>query len=271
MSKLVVFDPGHGGHDYGASGHGVVEKTIALRAAKKAKEYLLANYTGVRVALTRSTDKYLTLGQRTSFSNVRNADLFVSIHVNSSSNSQAHGYESFISTGTPSATMLGKFHSHMANYFSSKHGRRNRGLKRKNFYVVRYTNAPAILTENLFVSNKVEAGIMNKFADEIGVQHAIATAKVLGLKAKNVSKPQTGGLTMKQYNELKARLDRLEQGTGLTDTQRKDMKKFLGYAYESKMFHTDHRPRVDKMTQEEAVGLALSYLGRLADKNLLPK
>ena len=67
MSKLVVFDPGHGGHDYGASGHGVVEKTIALRATKKAKEYLLANYTGVRVALTRSTDKYLTLGQRTSF------------------------------------------------------------------------------------------------------------------------------------------------------------------------------------------------------------
>lgn len=77
---LVVLDPGHGGKDPGAMGNGLKEKDINLGIGLKMEKALKTK--GVDVRMTRNTDVYLTLQERTDIANRANADMFVSIHVN---------------------------------------------------------------------------------------------------------------------------------------------------------------------------------------------
>ena len=78
--KTIVIDPGHGGKDPGASDNGVVEKNVNLSVGLELEKALLAR--GFNVIMTRRTDVYLKLQERTDIANAVNADLFVSIHVN---------------------------------------------------------------------------------------------------------------------------------------------------------------------------------------------
>ncbi|MDR3231755.1 MAG: N-acetylmuramoyl-L-alanine amidase [Synergistaceae bacterium] len=78
---LVVLDPGHGGKDPGATGNGFREKDINLSIGLQMEKALKAK--GLDVRMTRNTDVYLTLQERTDIANKLNADMFVSIHVNS--------------------------------------------------------------------------------------------------------------------------------------------------------------------------------------------
>jgi N-acetylmuramoyl-L-alanine amidase len=88
---LVVIDPGHGGHDPGAmSADGRMEKDAALAIAKAIRDELVASGR-VRVALTRSDDRFLVLGERREIARRLRADLFISIHVDSAPNSSARG------------------------------------------------------------------------------------------------------------------------------------------------------------------------------------
>jgi N-acetylmuramoyl-L-alanine amidase len=77
---LVVLDPGHGGNDPGAVGNGIQEKTLNLAVALKMEKSLKAK--GFDVKMTRNTDVYLKLQERTDIANEANADMFVSVHVN---------------------------------------------------------------------------------------------------------------------------------------------------------------------------------------------
>ncbi len=79
---LVVIDAGHGGHDPGASGDGIREKTLVLGLARALRDRLLAE-GGIRVAMTRDDDRFLALGERVDIARRLNADLFVSIHADS--------------------------------------------------------------------------------------------------------------------------------------------------------------------------------------------
>ncbi|HEY7806420.1 MAG TPA: N-acetylmuramoyl-L-alanine amidase [Croceibacterium sp.] len=79
---LVVIDAGHGGHDPGAVGVGFREKTLALGLATALRDELL-HEGGVRVALTRSDDKFLALEERVEIARKLGADLFLSIHADS--------------------------------------------------------------------------------------------------------------------------------------------------------------------------------------------
>jgi N-acetylmuramoyl-L-alanine amidase len=92
VSRIVI-DPGHGGRDPGAKGNGIDEATLVLDIALRL-EKLLAK-TGVEVVLTRRTDEYIPLQERTAIANRENADLFLSIHANASRNKQAHGVETY--------------------------------------------------------------------------------------------------------------------------------------------------------------------------------
>jgi len=78
---LVVLDPGHGGNDPGAVGNGLKEKDINLAVGLKMEKALISK--GFDVKMTRRTDVYLKLQERTEFANNADADMFVSIHVNS--------------------------------------------------------------------------------------------------------------------------------------------------------------------------------------------
>ena len=93
VSRIVI-DAGHGGHDPGAQGRGVVEAELVLDIALRV-EKLLQKTPGVEVVLTRRTDEFVALQERTAIANREGADLFLSIHANASSSSQAHGIETY--------------------------------------------------------------------------------------------------------------------------------------------------------------------------------
>ena len=78
----IYLDPGHGGSDPGASGNGLLEKDVTLAIALKINDILLKEYAGAETRLSRTTDKTVTLQERTDDANSWGADLFVSIHTN---------------------------------------------------------------------------------------------------------------------------------------------------------------------------------------------
>lgn len=96
--RTVVIDPGHGGKDPGAiSRNGKYkEKNITLSVALKLGSLIKEKYPHIKVVYTRSSDKYVGLGDRAAIANANKADLFISIHVNSAKATQARGTETFV-------------------------------------------------------------------------------------------------------------------------------------------------------------------------------
>jgi N-acetylmuramoyl-L-alanine amidase len=93
VSRIVI-DPGHGGHDPGAKGGGTTEAELVLDVSLRL-EKLLGKVPGVEVVLTRRTDDYVPLQERTAIANREGADLFLSIHANASGSPQAQGVETY--------------------------------------------------------------------------------------------------------------------------------------------------------------------------------
>lgn len=94
--KTVVIDPGHGGKDPGTVKGKVQEKNITLSVAKILGNMIQEKYPEVKVIYTRSTDKFVPLDQRAAIANKHKADLFISIHVNSTKATSARGTETFV-------------------------------------------------------------------------------------------------------------------------------------------------------------------------------
>ena len=92
----VVLDAGHGGKDPGAVGKFSYEKDLNLSLVLKVGELINEQYPDVKVVYTRSTDVFIPLQTRADIANKANADLFLSIHANSSSSKEAKGVETFI-------------------------------------------------------------------------------------------------------------------------------------------------------------------------------
>jgi N-acetylmuramoyl-L-alanine amidase len=90
----VVIDPGHGGHDPGAMGQGVNEAELVLDIALRI-ERLLQKQAGIQVVLTRRTDDFVSLAERTAIANRESADLFLSIHANANEDAAARGVETY--------------------------------------------------------------------------------------------------------------------------------------------------------------------------------
>jgi len=95
--NVVVIDPGHGGKDPGAVGKVAKEKDIVLSVAIKLGNLIKKNYPGVKVIYTRDKDVFVELSERAGIANRNNADLFISVHVNSVEGSPTtHGTETFV-------------------------------------------------------------------------------------------------------------------------------------------------------------------------------
>ncbi len=93
--KRIVIDAGHGGHDPGTIGRGgLQEKDLVLDVAVRL-ERLMRSELGAEVVLTRDTDVFVPLEERTAIANSKGADLFLSIHANSSRNRSARGIETY--------------------------------------------------------------------------------------------------------------------------------------------------------------------------------
>lgn len=149
----IVVDAGHGGHDTGARGKRSREKDHALDIAKRLANHLRVR--GATVLMTRDTDEFISLDGRTTFANQNKADLFVSVHINSSVKSTATGTQTFYQTAR-SQSLAREVQKELAKAT----GRPNRGITQARFYVIRNTWMPSILTESAFISNPSEEALL---------------------------------------------------------------------------------------------------------------
>lgn len=152
----VVIDAGHGGTDPGAKSiiAGKWEKEFNLSVALKVKA-LLDKEKNIKPLLSRPDDKYVTLAGRVTFAQKNKADIFISIHANSSTSSTVTGTETYY-TRESSKALANTVHKH----FAKSTGLKDRTVKKDNFHVIRETTMPAILLEAGFLSNKSDSNIL---------------------------------------------------------------------------------------------------------------
>lgn len=192
--RRIVVDPGHGGHDPGAVGpSGIQEKDVVLAIGLELKEQLMEEL-GVDVVMTRSTDIFIPLEERTAIANKVGADLFISVHANAAANRSASGIETYYLNlaktdkvahlaAKENGTSLEKvsvlqaiLFDLMANYKLNDSAHladevqkaihkkvrgqfgetRNLGVKQGPFYVLVGASMPSILVETAFLSNATE-------------------------------------------------------------------------------------------------------------------
>ncbi|NLJ59239.1 MAG: hypothetical protein GX339_10405, partial [Tissierellia bacterium] len=181
--KLFI-DPGHGGHDPGGRGYGLMEKYVVLDIALKTAETLTTQYIGIDVKMSRKTDSFVELEERARMANDWGADFFLSIHSNAY-NYTSRGFESFILRGTDS-TELKQRQRDIHTYLINKIGTIDRGMKQANFSVLRNTNMQALLLEYLFIDNIEENALLKdaKYREWLGEITAEAIAYTFKLKRK---------------------------------------------------------------------------------------
>ena len=188
--RRIVIDAGHGGHDPGTSGpNGLEEKDLVLDVALRL-DRLVRQELGADTLLTRSTDVFIPLEERTAIANSRGADLFLSIHANAARNPRARGIETYflnfaqnphaeevaarenaISAATlkdlqnlvkaitlnskidESRDFAASVQESMVAGVRAEHPVPDRGVHTAPFYVLIGANMPAVLAEIAFVSN----------------------------------------------------------------------------------------------------------------------
>lgn len=167
-NKVILIDPGHGGNDTGALRGNVLEKDLTLAIALKVREELKAKgFT--QIILTRTTDKTLSLADRVEIANSNKADIFVSIHINSSVKTEINGIEThyYSERGYDVAKIL---HKELMSNIQAV----DRGLFKSKFYVINHTEAPAVLLELGFISNEQERNLLTSEKRQKSSAEAIA-------------------------------------------------------------------------------------------------
>jgi N-acetylmuramoyl-L-alanine amidase len=195
----IAIDPGHGGYDTGTIGpHGLLEKNLCLDVALRLGQLIDENIPGAEVFYTRKDDRHVPLEERTAIANRANADLFISIHANSSHNREARGVETYslsLATSQDSAELamrenaltqsslhdLPELIKRIAgnekiaeskqlavdaqNALSQSlqlvsRSEMNRGVKQAPFIVLTGANMPAVLSEISFASNANDESLL---------------------------------------------------------------------------------------------------------------
>jgi len=198
--RKIVLDPGHGGKDPGAIGvGGQQEKDLVLSIAKKLA-VKLKNEMGVQVVLTRKDDRFVALEDRTYRANAEDADLFISLHMNASSNAEARGVETYYLNNTTdeaamrlaarengnarnnisdlqfilsdmtqnmkledSITLAHRLQQSVVGGMSKAVGEvRDLGVKKALFYVLVGARMPSVLVEMFFVTHRIEGPAMSR-------------------------------------------------------------------------------------------------------------
>lgn len=206
---VILIDPGHGGKELGAMSRlwvkkrnrsrktkNIYEKDLTLKLSKKLKKYLDPFYT---TYLTRSFDRTVGLDERANMADVVKADLFVSIHFNSSNESKSKGFETYYldnhadvaikkvenienkylkgaaktinqilidlviqKTVSQSKKLAHSIHDNIAKSMGKTYKLKDRGVKPGLFFVLALSKRPGVLVEAGFMSNAKELSIINK-------------------------------------------------------------------------------------------------------------
>jgi N-acetylmuramoyl-L-alanine amidase len=200
ISRIVI-DPGHGGHDTGTIGpHGLMEKDLCLDVALRLGREIEEKLPGAEVIYTRKDDTFVPLEERTAIANAAKADLFISIHANSSHDEAARGIETYYLNFATSAESMEVAARENALSQESLHdlqdiikkiarnekveeskelasdiqdslthrlqlvsqNERNRGVKKAPFVVLIGANMPSVLSEISFISNPSDERLLRR-------------------------------------------------------------------------------------------------------------
>jgi N-acetylmuramoyl-L-alanine amidase len=200
----IVIDPGHGGHDTGTIGpHGVMEKAVCLDVALRLGRLIRKRLPGAEVVYTRKDDTFVPLEERTAIANREKADLFISIHANSSPSPSARGVETYYLNFATSPDAMQVATRENAVGASSVHelqsmiqkiarnekvdesrefaadvqqslyqrletgsrGMEDRGVKRAPFVVLIGAHMPSVLSEIAFLSNTTDEKLLSETAE----------------------------------------------------------------------------------------------------------
>lgn len=234
--KVIVLDPGHGGSDPGAIGNGLQEKNLTLKIASYCKEEL-ETYNDVKIYMTRSSDVYVGLTERVNYAASVGADAFVSIHINSSTNSSAHGAEVYYPNGNynPSAAATGRNLASAIEKNLVALGLANRGIQIRNsetgntyadgsaadYYAVirgaKQAGIPGIIVEHAFISNSGDAGnylSSDAALKKLGVADAQGIADTFGLTKGDVAKTTITKLVSKQSSFVNIKWKKIKGASG---------------------------------------------------------
>lgn len=218
FSKVVLIDPGHGGEELGAIGKiskkKIYEKDLSLRLAKKIKDEL-SKHTSTY--LTRSIDRLVTLQERADLADLVKADLFLSVHFNSSPKSSGHGFELYYLDNRSNVAaekveraenlnlsgeelivnqilvdlVVQQTVNHSKKLATAVHDEirpvlkgfklDDRGVKPGLFYVLALSKRPGLLIEAGFVSNEKELKTINqeKYLDKLAQSIASGVLKYI--------------------------------------------------------------------------------------------
>ena len=184
---LVCLDPGHGGTDPGAVGNGLKESAVTLKIAQYLKPLL--EHNGITVIMTRRDESTVSLTERCRFANAKQANLFVSIHINAGGGTGAETH--IVGNGGQAEKLAQKVQPYIAK------GWRNRGIKVSNFQVLRGTVMPAILTENGFIDNTSDAQRLKEdnALKQIAEAHARGVCDYFGITFKTPPEVTGGSQT----------------------------------------------------------------------------
>ncbi len=199
--RRIVIDPGHGGHDTGTIGpHGLEEKDVCLDVALRLGRLIEQRLPGAQVIYTRKTDVFIPLEERTEIANRAHADLFISIHANSSPDPQARGVETYYLNFATSPEAMAVAARENATSEETEHdlpdllkkiarndkiaeskelaediqqslsqrlelvsrNERNRGVKKAPFVVLIGANMPSVLAEISFLSNPTDERLLRE-------------------------------------------------------------------------------------------------------------
>jgi N-acetylmuramoyl-L-alanine amidase len=202
-APLIAIDPGHGGPYSNANANGLREKTVNFQIAIDLRRVLLAR--GYRVVMVRTSDRDVELhdiptwnwsdaGQAWSYgkdghrgifnsipkdelqgkvdrANAADADLYISIHNNGAASRAARGTESFGAPRDPAGVRLASL---VNAAVVRRTGLRNRGAQKADFYVLRWSNMPAVLVEGAFISSPADAYLLKRSSFRRRIAYGIA-------------------------------------------------------------------------------------------------
>jgi N-acetylmuramoyl-L-alanine amidase len=169
----ICLDPGHGGHDWGASiqhPFKYTEKEFSLVLAQLTAGKLESS--GYSVMFTRSSDIFIPLETRALLANAAGADVFLSIHANASSDPASEGMEVFYYPGSENGRSLANLT--LQSLLEECPGHIDRGIKEAKFVVLELTNMPAALVECEFISNPRQAAFLRNPENQRKLATAIA-------------------------------------------------------------------------------------------------
>ena len=193
MAKICL-DYGHGGNDPGAvyKGRKESEDNLALGGAVAAE----LRRQGVVVDEIRTTDKAVSLVERSSFANSKGCDYFISFHRNAFKPEQDKGVETFVYTSpsTKSVQLAENIQTALVGV-----GFTSRGVKKANFHVLRETKAPAVLVEVGFIDNSGDNQLFDSKRDEIIKALVKAILSQLGI---SYTAPSSGSQTAPSSGQI---------------------------------------------------------------------